>query len=60
MLKITQAQIDKHNELNKRFNAEVGLEPDSYEIVPAEQAQNIGATYGRIYICIEPDGRSHS
>jgi len=59
MLKITQAQLDKHNQLNKRFDAGVTF-PDGYELVPEGEAQSIGATYGRLYVNIEPDGSSQT
>jgi hypothetical protein len=59
MLKVTQKQVDKHNALNKRFNAENTF-PDGHEIVPEREAQSIGGTYGSMYICILPDGSSHS
>ena len=59
MLKITKAQLDKHNELNTKFNDNVTF-PDGYELVEYANAQKIGATYGHMYICILPDGSSHS
>lgn len=61
MLKVTQKQIDKHDFLNSHNNR--GREPvklPEVEIVPESEAQNIGAVYGTIYICILPDGSSHS
>lgn len=58
-LPITKAQLDKHNELNERFKTDVTF-PDGFRLVSESEAQNIGATYGSIYICILPDGSSHS
>lgn len=60
MLKITQAQKDKHEDLCSRFKAEVSL--GDYEIVPqdSKEADMISAYYGPIYIGILPDGSAHS
>ena len=58
-LPITQAQLDKHTVLNERFETEITF-PDGHRLVPEAEAQSIGATYGSIYICILPDGSSHS
>ena len=60
MLKITQVQKDKHEDLCARFKAEVSL--GDYKIVPqnSKEADMISAYYGSIYIGILPDGSSHS
>jgi len=60
MLKVTQAQVDKHMLLNERNNRNAPPVKLDAEIVPAEQAEAIGAWYGSLYICILPDGSSHS
>jgi hypothetical protein len=59
MFKVTQAQLDKHNELNARFKTEITF-PDGYEVVPEDEAKSISATYGTIFIQIAPDGSSAS
>ena len=58
MLKISQGQVVKHEDLCNRFKVEVDL--GAYEAVLAEDADEIGAWYGRIYIVISPYGESRS
>lgn len=61
MLKITQAQLDKHNILLKRFNTEIpSLLPDSYTLVSEKEAQPIEAYYGRMFIHIGIKGDSNT
>lgn len=58
-LPISREQLNKHNELCKRFNAEVDF-PVGFRVVPQDEAEPIAAYYGNLYICILPDGSSHS
>ena len=54
-----KAQLKKHKELCERFDVAITFR-DGYRIVRPEQAESIGAYYGRIYFCILPDGSAHS
>jgi len=59
-LPISQEQLDKHNLLNKKFGTNISLGFYGYNVVPQDKAVNIGAQYGSMFVCICPDGSSHT
>jgi hypothetical protein len=63
MLKITVNQLEKHKILLERFSNKGPTLKDNYVLVDHDEATSIADWYGQynpMFICIMPDGSSHS